>query len=417
MRILHVMPYVPVPSIFGGALRIYHLLDQLVRRHEVSVIACGTTQDYLLMQHTFGSRLRSFHVVPKTWMRRFRRLGQVYAMLSDHSYFYTFVQNELMQKAIDHVLESNDFDIVQAEGPPAAAFRYNTDAVKILDAHNIEHDNFRRMWRCARSPLRRLYYRREYKKFLREEIDICRRQDAIFLTSQRDKEILASVVPDVPSYVVPNGVDMTYFQPSEEVPEPWSLVFTGMMGYVPNHDGMLYFLDEIFPRITKYVPQAKVYIVGNKPPKALLRRASEHIIVTGFVEDVRPYVWRSSVYIVPLRMGGGTRLKVLEAMAMKKPVVTTSIGCEGIAVKDGETALVRDNPQDFADAVIMLLHNRQAQNSLIANGFELVRTHYDWSIVGETAEKAYHSVLKANSTIGFSHERQHNVVKQEVNIT
>lgn len=397
MKILHVMPYVPVPPIFGGAMRVHHLLAQLLQRHEVSVIACGTTEEKLNMQRVFGHRLRNLYVVPKTWKHRFRRLGQLYAILSDHSYYSTFKQNRLMQEAIDRLLSKESVDIVLTEGPTSGAFRYDCDAVRILDAHNIEYDILRRMWLQAHSPVRRLYYRHEYKKFLREEIEICRRQDAIILTSPRDQEILRADVPGVPSCVVPNGVDSNYFHPSDNTPEPWSLVFTGMMGYVPNYDGMFYFLDEIFPRILKAIPQTKIYIVGNRPPKSLQRRASDSVIVTGYVGDVRPFVWRSSAYVVPLRMGGGTRLKVLEAMAMKKPVVTTSIGCEGIDVTDGTTVLIRNDPHQFADTVVMLLRSAKVRERLTRNAFELIRAKYEWSVIGEIADAFFHSIVAANS--------------------
>ena len=187
---------------------------------------------------------------------------------------------------------------------------------------------------------------------------------------------------------------MSYFIPSDLSPEPASLVFTGMMAYVPNSDGMLYFLDEIFPLIQKSVPHAKIYIVGNNPPRALQQRASESVIVTGFVDDVRPYVWRSSVYVVPLRMGGGTRLKVLEAMAMKKPIVTTAIGCEGIDLRNGESALVLDQPQMFASAVVELLGSPSLRERLTTNGYELVRSRYQWDMIVREADRIYHSLLQ-----------------------
>ena len=161
------------------------------------------------------------------------------------------------------------------------------------------------------------------------------------------------------------------------------------MSYVPNYDGMLYFLDSIFPLILQQSPQTKIYIVGSNPPKKLLRRATHNIIITGFVEDVRPYVYRSSVYVVPLRMGGGTRLKVLEAMAMKKPIVTTSIGCEGIEIVNGSSAIIADELQAFADSVVQLQKDSALRQKLITNGYETMRTHYDWNVIGEQVESLY----------------------------
>jgi glycosyltransferase involved in cell wall biosynthesis len=233
----------------------------------------------------------------------------------------------------------------------------------------------------------------EYGKFRAQEIDICRRKDAILTTSFRDAKVLQSDVPDVPMYVVPNGVDTTYFSLREEPREPQSLVFTGSMNYVPNADGAEYFLDEIFPLIQRTVPGVKVYFVGNAPPEHLRERASESVIVTGFVEDVRPYVERASIYVVPLRMGGGTRLKVLEALSMQRPIVTTSIGCEGIDVKNEDTVLIADEPRAFAEAVIQLLQDAPMRRKLVDHGFELVRARYDWTVVGGTLEDAYGAII------------------------
>jgi glycosyltransferase involved in cell wall biosynthesis len=152
---------------------------------------------------------------------------------------------------------------------------------------------------------------------------------------------------------------------------------------------MLYFLDEIFLLILKEIPDLKLYIIGSRPPKKLQQRASENVIITGFVDDVRPYVARASVYVVPLRMGGGTRLKVLEAMAMKKPIVTTSIGCEGIDVRHDESVLIADDPMTFARQVIELLRSQALRQRLVRNGYDVARTCYDWNTIGNRVEEAY----------------------------
>jgi sugar transferase (PEP-CTERM/EpsH1 system associated) len=403
MKVLHIIPYIPVPPIFGGALRVYHILRHLVQHHEVTVLACGSSEDRQRLEAVFNSQLRGTYMVPRPWERRFRRLGQLYSLWTARSYFSVYANNRIMQRTLDEVLGGRSFDIIQIEFPVMAMFRFDTDAVRILDAHNVEYEIFCRMWKNVKSPLRRFHYHREYQKFFNEEIAVCRKQDAIFVTSERDRQTLDADVPDVPKFVVPNGVDATYFTPSPDPSEPWSLVFSGLMSYVPNYDGMLYFLDEIFPRVLKDIPQAKLYIVGNKPPKVLQKRASRNIVVTGFVDDVRPFIRQSSVYVVPLRMGSGTRLKVLEAMAMKKPIVTTSIGCEGIDVRHEESALIADNPQEFAESVVRLLRKAELRRRLAENAYELMHTHYEWPVVTERIEEYYDLIIrrtrrKRNST-------------------
>ncbi|MDE3056851.1 MAG: glycosyltransferase [Bacteroidota bacterium] len=396
MKILHAMPYPPVPPTFGGALRIYHLLQHMTRHHRVTVLTYGGHNEYRLLREHFGDRLQDIHLIPYPWFQHHRRLGQGYALLTKQSFTHLITYTKNMQRLIDLLLLRNEFDIVQSEFAIMGPFNFRTDAVKILDAHNVEYDNFRRIGLSAPSLLRRLYYRREYKAFFSEEIRACRKNDAIFVTSPRDKAILDNDVPEIPKYVIPNGVDTSYFTPAAGSAEPYSLVFTGMMGYVPNYEGMLYFLSEIFPLILKEIPQSKLYIVGSLPPKKLFKLASSNVIITGYVDDVRPFIQKSSVYVVPLRMGGGTRLKIIEAMAVKKPIVTTTIGCEGIEVQDGESVMVRDEPASFANAVVELLRDKQKSARLAARGYELVRARYDWSIISRRMEECYEDIFHRN---------------------
>jgi len=398
MRILHIMPYVPVPPDFGGALRMYHILRHLVQHHDVTMLVSGSQDDRGKILHDFGPQLRALHIVPIQLDRKYWRLWQMGAMVKGRSFLGFLAFNKQVQRKIDELLDQNEFDVIQTEFTFMGGFQIKGKALKILDAHNIEHENYRRMWVNARSLLRKIHYYREYKKLSKEEIEACRRYDAVFTTSENDKKILDALVPSVVKFVVPNGVDTQYFKPSTESEEPYSLIFTGMMAYLPNHDGMLYFLDEILPHIQQQIPEVKIYIVGNKPPQELLKRASSNVIVTGHVDDVRPFIRRSSVYVVPLRMGSGTRLKVLEAMAMKKPIVTTSIGCEGIDVKDRESVLMEDSPMEFAGAVVELLKNQRLRRALSENGYNLVHARYDWSIIGQSIEQYYQTLLANKSS-------------------
>ncbi|MEX2456587.1 MAG: glycosyltransferase, partial [Balneolaceae bacterium] len=232
------------------------------------------------------------------------RWVQAKSLFTPHSYWYQNSRSKALQKTLDKLLKVTSFDIIQCEFPPMAMYRYNSNALKIIDCHNVEYDNFKRMAK-VKNPLKKLYYRIESYKFYREETAICRQQDALFVTSERDISIFDEEVSGVPKYLIPNGVDANYFFPSKTIPKPYSLVFVGMMKYVPNYDGMNYFLDEVFPKILVEYPKATITIIGKNPPASITRRANKNIIVTGFVEDTRPYIQNASVYVVPLRMGGG----------------------------------------------------------------------------------------------------------------
>ena len=394
LRVLALLPYSPIPPTFGGALRNYHILRHLVRHHDVSVLTYGTSQVAGSVATALGLHRDRVRVVPMQWIRKYRRLAQLYALSTGHSFYHLVVsRSRPMQRALDEALSEDDFDLVQTEFTPMGSFDLKTDAVKVLDAHNVEFENHLRMATHADTVVERLFHRRESFLLKREEREACRRHDAVLVTSRRDGELLQALASGLSTFVIPNGVDTSYFAPSSEPPEPADLVFTGMMAYRPNYDGILYFLDEIFPLIRAVVPAARIHIVGHRPPPKLCKRASDHVVVTGSVADVRPFIARSAAYVVPLRMGGGTRLKILEALAMKKPVVTTSIGCEGLELSHEESVLIADEPIAFARHVVELLRNEPLRQTLGSTGHALVREVYDWSIVHRHLEDAYQQMM------------------------
>ncbi|MGM0588476.1 MAG: glycosyltransferase family 4 protein [Bacteroidota bacterium] len=391
MKVLHLFPYLPTPPTFGGALRVYHILKHLVRHHDVTVAGFQEYGDRDAFEQSFPELKGKSHLIYRRRVK-FRRMMQLYSYLTPNSYWYNWAQSPQLHKTVQELLDKEDFDFVIGEFASMGHFDLETDAIRILDAHNVEYDNFRRMSKLNWSAFRKRFYEREYTKSYREEVAAFQRHDAIFATSQRDADLIGKDVPDIPRFVIPNGVDTQYFSKNGTVEEPYSIVFTGTMRYVPNYDGMIYFLNEIFPEIKRQVPQAKIYIVGNNPPPVLQKYASDSVIITGFVDDVRPYIDRASVYVVPLNMGSGTRLKVVEALSMRKPVVSTSIGCEGIDVVDGEHIIIRDDSQEFAEAVIQLFTDHSSREKLIEQGYDLVTRTYDWRVIGRAIDEAFQTL-------------------------
>ncbi len=397
MKILNLIPYTPVPPAFGGALRVYHLLRWMARHHEVHVLAYGSPDDPARMEAALGQPANRTTMVPiPRWLdEKWKRFGQIYSFLRNTSFTEVVSRNKDMQRALDRCLDQNSFDVVQIAYPVMGYFTFRTDAVRVLDGSNVEYDIHRRVAQSATSAVRRWWSDYEYRKLYPQEIAISREQDGIFLPSQRDIDLLAKDVPDVPMFVIPNGVDTSYFRLDEGGKEEHSLVFTGAINYYPNTEAVEFFVNQVLPQIRARVPDVKLYVVGNSPPESVRALASDHVVVTGFVDDVRPYVQRSSVYVVPLLSGGGTRLKVLEAMSMGRPIVTTSVGCEGIPVVDGESVLIADGAAAFADATVRLLRDKELQRRLTPRGLELVRSRYDWSTIGGQLEDAYTAVFEA----------------------
>ncbi len=403
MKILYLMPYNPVKPTFGGALRIYHILVHLLKHHDVTVAGFSSKKDENLLVERFPLLKGRTHFVDHPYPEKLKRWSLLASLFSSHSHWYKLSQSKPLQKELDILLSREQFDIIQSEFPVLAMNRLNSNALKIIDCHNVEYDNFRRM-AIVKNSFRKLFYYYESYKFSREEIGICRKQDALFVTSDRDIALLNTSVLNTPKYLVPNGVDANYFHPLKLKPNPHSLVFVGMMKYLPNSDGMLYFLDEVFPKILNQYPDTTITIIGKDPSDALLRRANKHIIVTGFVEDTRPYIQKAAVYVVPLRMGGGTRLKIVEALALKKPIVTTSIGCEGIDVENRKSVLIGDTSQEFAEAVMELFSNNELSKSLVDNGYDLVINKYRWPNIGKLIDKAYEELLGLKSPLKIHEE-------------
>jgi glycosyltransferase involved in cell wall biosynthesis len=263
-----------------------------------------------------------------------------------------------MQDAIDSLLAERPFDIVQIESTQMTCFRLRTDARVVLDEHNVEYELLRRMHQGESSPIRRAHQRLEERKVRRFERLLWRRVDGVAVPSRREELIVRRDAPGTPTAVVPNSVDLEYFSPGRDEPEDGQIVFTGLLTYRPNLDAALHLVDDILPRVRERHSGASLTIVGGGHGSDLDALRRPGVTVTGWVTDVRPYLRRASVVVAPLRIGSGTRLKVVEGLAMAKPMVSTTVGCEGIDVHSGEHLLVADAPDDFADAVVLLLRDR-----------------------------------------------------------
>ena len=238
--------------------------------------------------------------------------------------------------------------------------------------------------------LARRFLSREAGKLRRYESETSPRFDMNIVVSDKDGELLADRVPGVRTCVVPNGVDVDYFAPST-TPQEQALIYTGGMNMFANRDAVMYFLTEIWPLVREKVPGARFYAVGQEPPRELVAfgERDPQVVVTGFVDDIRPYVQKAAVYVVPLRVGGGTRLKVLDSMASGKALVSTSIGCEGIEVRPGEHLEVADTPETFARTTLAVLGDAERRRVLGAAARGLVEQRYAWQVIGDQLMQAY----------------------------
>lgn len=303
-------------------------------------------------------------------------------------------------------LDYTEFDLIHLVHPHLAPIfqRLQRNMPTTLDWIDERTVMLRRSLQLASSMSERLKYKLEIDRIMQFQARIGSLFDASFIASDVDADRLQSCMRDHRPQVVPNGVDLEYFRnPTVGRPDGNRLIFTGHMSYEPNVDGVLHFCREILPAIAKHVPGVHLFIVGMQPDPAILaleQSFPEHVTVTGSIHDVRPYLISSEVSVVPLRSGGGTRLKILEAMAMQRPVVSTAVGCEGLAVENRRHLLIQDDPVQFAEAVIEILKDPTLWNELAKNGRELVEQHYGWDVIAGTVANTWHDLIESKSQQG-----------------
>jgi polysaccharide biosynthesis protein PslH len=359
MRILFVNRELPYPPDEGGRIRAYSLLRNLAARHEMDLIAFADEDaESKSIPHlkAFCRSITTVRPEPRQ-LRENKRKYQLSSLFSPRPYHYYTHYSPRMQAAIDNHLGQTSTDLIHVEFAHMGYYRLPNDIPRVLDQHNVEYEIIQRTARQEKLSVRKIYATLEWRKFKRDEIAICRRFDACLTTSERDKRVLGQHLPGQRMLVVPNGVDSDFYQPGVvDAAEDNAIIFVGTIDYFPNIDGLHYFVEEILPLVQARLPDVKLYIVGKDPPPEILRFAQQTgIVITGYVPDTREYYRRAKAVIVPLRIGGGTRLKLVEAMAMGKPVVSTTVGAEGIEITDGLNGLLRDQPQSFAQALITIL--------------------------------------------------------------
>ncbi|NLU51899.1 MAG: glycosyltransferase [Clostridiaceae bacterium] len=240
------------------------------------------------------------------------------------------------------------------------------------------------------------YARLQFEKVYKYESRIVGDFDRCFAITEKDRERIERMNSRARVSVVPAGVDISYFCPMDVPMEPYSIVSVASMDWPPNVEGILWFTAKIWPLVKQEIPQAAVYVVGKNPPPEIKKLASEEgIVVTGFVDDVREYMARATVLVVPLRTGGGMRIKILNALAMGKAVVSTSVGCEGIDVENNKNIYIADTEEEFAQRIIELLKDKGKREELGGEGLKLVREKYRWERIAEQIEAGYENILKA----------------------
>jgi sugar transferase (PEP-CTERM/EpsH1 system associated) len=390
----------------GGRIRTYQMLRHLRDAHRVTYLTLDdgrAAPDAMERAGEYSHEvIRVPHAPPpKRSLRFVAALGR--NLISPIPYVIARYRSPGMRDAITSAVRERNVDIVVCDFlTPSINVPSGLDAPVLLFQHNVESAIWERHAGVARNPLTAAYMRSQWRRMRAWEAAECRRVDQVVAVSEADKTIFSRDFGVSRVSAVATGVDTEYFRPSATARERNSIVFTGSMDWMPNEDGILWFVREVLPRIHAEIPNATLSIVGRNPPPSLRALAAPGVEVTGTVPDIRPYLGRSAVTIVPLRVGGGTRLKIFEAMAMENAVVSTTVGAEGLPVTDGVHLRIADSAAAFADSVVRQLRDPADSARIGAAAATLVRSQYSWDRVAADFAAACEDCIATARGVGSS---------------
>jgi sugar transferase (PEP-CTERM/EpsH1 system associated) len=400
MRLLWLNAGLLLPLDKGGKLRTWHVMRHLAARHDITYLsfadATQTDADRAGMREVC-SRLET---VPRTDPAKgtWRFYADAARYLVDAApYAVAKYRSAEYRAKLEDLLARERFDAVVCDFlPPVVNLPARLPCPSIVFTHNVEAEIWRRHAEQASNPVSKHLLTQQWRRMLRFEAAALARFDLTLAVSEADRRTFERLYPGrlpAPAHVIQTGVETDFFRPSSTPPERTHMVFTGSMDWLPNEDGMTYFCREILPKIRQFEPGATLSIIGRAPTPAVKQLAAiPGVDVTGRVDDVRPHIAKGAVYVVPLRIGGGTRLKIFEAMSMARAVVSTTVGAEGLPVTSGRDIEIADEPSRFAHSVVHLMRDTGARRAIEAAARQLVVERYDWSAVAQDFESA---LLKA----------------------
>jgi GT2 family glycosyltransferase/glycosyltransferase involved in cell wall biosynthesis len=390
-NILFICPYIPCVGVHAGAGRMYTMIKLLSQRHQVSVVTFIDKESelkYVPELEEYCQEVVAIHRKPP-YRRRHPLLLEPFVVSEFNS--------SPMEVEIRRLLSERDFDIVQVEYTQMAQYVPNTARFcTLLTEHEVAFATHRRAFGSLPFSWEKFKALMGWLMMVDYELKACRRFDKVVALTDADRKDLLTFEPKLDIEVVPMAVDCSCFMPQDMPEEPNTLVFIGYFRHSPNVHGIMRFCREILPLIRQEIPETKLFIVGSSPPDEIIRLGKmDNVVVTGWVEDIKPYIARSSVYVAPLWLGTGMRVKILEAWGMARPVVTTSIGSQGIDCTPGEDVLIADDPQGFAAQTVRLLTDKALREKLGRNGRKQVEAKYDWEIIIRRVEEMYDETLAA----------------------
>ncbi|MFA5073582.1 MAG: glycosyltransferase [Nitrospirota bacterium] len=402
MNILFIASNYPFPADSGHNLRTFNMLRILAKEHTIFFV--GFTKphhrEHAAPDDPIPALCKSIDLftIPDD-ESTVRLLWSLFLNLfSRFPYVIKKYYRSETEKRIQEILKTHSIDLVHVDILHVSMYAHRIAAIpRALTEHNIESLRVKRLAQNAKNPLLTLYLYLQYKKLFAYEKQACTLFDLCVAVSKNDLQVLQHMNPSGRMIEVPNGVDTEHFSPAPDAWEPGSLLWVGSMHDLYNREAVDYFCSEIFPRIEEEIPAVSFTAIGSHPTNALkaLAMRSASVRVQGYVADVRPYFSAASVFLAPLKSGGGTKLKVLNALSLGKAVVTTRVGAEGIDVEDGVHLVIADDPTSFAQKTIELLRNPEKIKTMGEKGRQRILERYDWSAIGKIQLNAYRELVRS----------------------
>lgn len=397
LKVLILDEEIPFPLNSGKRIRTWNLLRHLAPRHQITFVCYGESQHPKVADlRSLGIRVIVVPDLPATNSARFYA-GALTNLLSRWPYSVSRHNTRRYREAVRRALAAERFDLVHCEWTPYASYGDSIAGLPlVIMAHNMETTVWTRRAQHASSLAERAYMRIQAWKMMRFERSCFAKAARVVAVTDEEQQMAQKWGARATSLVA-NGVDTDYLRPHVEKSVPNSLLFLGSLDWQPNRDALLYLLREIFPLIQATAPQATLRVVGRQPTTKLREQVNgiSNVEWVGEVPDIRPYFAGASAVLVPLRIGGGSRIKILESLSMGKAVVATSIGAEGLNVISGQNCLIADTPQQFSEAVVHLLRHPEHAEELGRNGRRLVMQEYDWSQSAQALEQAWRETMSS----------------------
>lgn len=399
-NILWLSHFVPYPPVGGNYQRSYNLLREISRLHNIYLLAIKhkkfTHPDIHMAQAK--SELRRFcryveiiDVSSKTDGLAFYK-NLIKSILFVKPFSFEILNSSKFKRLIIELTDKIYFDIIHYDSLGLAGYvDCGNDIPHILNHHDIESHKVKSIMMRESSLIKKMIYLVEAVKLSRYEKHYCKKFDLNIVVSELDRIRLKTNSPNLNTEIIDNGVDIQYFSPQFNLNNENVLIFAGRLDSFSNKEGMLFFCKQVWPLLKRKKHDLRFIIIGKNPPRKLinLAKTDESIELRRYVDDVRPFFASATLFVCFIRSGGGTRIKILDALSMAMPIVSTSIGCEGLDIEPDKDLIIADKPEEFAEEVLRIINNKGLRKFLSENARNKAVSRYSWDIIGENARQIY----------------------------